>query len=98
MLRGENMRFRPAIFIWFVFTQSFFEFHKNNDNRKLKAWYFRLWKNNFYRLYNERARAHQSSITFFLIHPVYFVITAPNVLLFNSALFGKRDYSIAEIK
>ena len=35
MLRGENMRFQPAIFIWFVFTQSFFKFHKNGDNRKL---------------------------------------------------------------
>ena len=45
MLRGGNMRFRPAIFIWFVFAQSFFKFHKNDDNRKLKAWSFRLRKN-----------------------------------------------------
>ena len=66
MLRGENMQFRPAIFIWFVFAQSFFKFHKNDDNRKLKAWSFRLRKNDFCRLYNERARALQSSITFFL--------------------------------
>ena len=58
MLRGENIRFRPAIFIWFVFAQSFFKFHKNDDNRKL---------NDFCRLYNELARALQSSITFFLI-------------------------------
>ena len=65
MLRGENMRFRSAIFIWFVFAQSFFKFHKNDDNRKLKAWSFRLRKNDFCRLYNERARALQSSITFF---------------------------------
>ena len=66
MLRGGNVRFRPAIFIWFVFAQSFFKFHKNDDNRKLKAWSFRLRKNDFCRLCNERARALQSSITFFL--------------------------------
>ena len=65
MLGGENMRFRPAIFIWFVFTQSFFKFHKNGDMGKLKAWSFRLWKNDFCKLSNERARALQSSITFF---------------------------------
>ena len=70
MLRGENMRFRPAIFIWFVFAQSSIKFHKNDDNRKLKTWSFRLRKNDFSRLYNERARALQSSITFFFIHPV----------------------------
>ena len=45
MLRGENMRFRPAIFIWFVFAQSFFKFHKNDDNQKLKAWSIHLRKN-----------------------------------------------------
>ena len=70
MLRGENMRFRPAIFIWFVFAQSFFKFHKNDDNWKLKAWSFRLRKNDFCTLYNERARALQSVITFFLIRTV----------------------------
>ena len=32
------------------------------------------------------------------INKIYFVITVFNVLLFNSALFGKRDSSIAEIK
>ena len=53
-----------------MFVQSFFKFHKNDDNRKLKAWSVRLRKNDFCRLYNERARALQSSITFFLIHPV----------------------------
>ena len=47
-------------------AQSFFKFHKNDDNRKLKAWSFRLRKNDFCRLYNERARALQSSTTFFL--------------------------------
>ena len=66
MLRGGNMRFRPAIFFWFVFTQSFFKLHKNGDNRKLKAFSFRLWKNDFCRLYNKRARALQIWITFFL--------------------------------
>ena len=71
MLRGGNMWFWPAIFIWHVFAQSFFKFHKNGDIRKLKAWSFRLWKNDFCRLYNERARALQSSITIFLRHPVY---------------------------
>ena len=69
MLRGGNMRFRPAIFIWFVFAQSFFKLHKNDENRKLKAWSFRLRKNDFCRLYNERARALQSSITFFFDTP-----------------------------
>ena len=71
MLRGGNMWFQPAIFIWLVFAQSFFKFHKNGDIRKLKAWSFRLWKNNFCRLYNKCARALQISITIFLIHPVY---------------------------
>ena len=74
MLRGGNMWFRPAIFIWFVFAQSFFKFHKNGDIRKLKAWSFRLLKNDFCKLYNEHARALQSSITIFLIHPVYQII------------------------
>ena len=64
MLRW-NMRFRPAIFISFVFAQSFFKFHKNGDIRKLQAYSFRLWKIDFSRLYNERAKALQSSITFF---------------------------------
>ena len=64
MLRGGNTGFRPAIFIWFLFAQSFFKFHKNGDIRKLQAWSFRLWKNDFCRLYNERAKALQSSITF----------------------------------
>ena len=41
------MRFRPAIFILFVFAQSFFKFHKKDDNRKLKAWSIRLRKNDF---------------------------------------------------
>ena len=67
------MRLRLAIFISFVFAQSLFKFLKNDDNRKLKAWSFRLRKNDFCRLYNERARALQSSITFFLIHPVPFL-------------------------
>ena len=70
MLRDGNMRLRLAIFISFVVAQSFFKFHKNGDNRKLKAWSFRLRKNDFCRLYNKRARAHQRSITFVLIHPV----------------------------
>ena len=65
MLRGENMQFRPAIFIWFVLAQSFFKFRKHSDIQKLKAWSFRLWNNDFCRLYNELARALQSAITFF---------------------------------
>ena len=69
------MRFRQAIFIWFVFAQFVFRSHKNVDNRKLKAWFFRLWKNDFCRLYKERARALQSWITFF-VHPVYFYMFA----------------------
>ena len=73
MLRGGNMWFRPAIFIWLVFAQSFFKFHKNGDIRKLKAWSFRLWKNDFCRLYNERARALQNSITIFL-YTLYSVV------------------------
>ena len=72
MLRGENMRSQPAIFIWFVFAQSFFKFHKNGGIQKVKAWSFLLWKNDFCRLYNERARALQSLIYYlFFIHPVY---------------------------
>ena len=51
MIRGGNMWFRPAFSIWFVFAQSFFKFHKNGDIRKLKAWSFRLLKNDFCRLY-----------------------------------------------
>ena len=70
MLRGGNMWFWLAISIWLVFAQSFFKFHKNGDIRKLTAWSFRLLKNDFCRLYNERARVLQSSITIFLIHPV----------------------------
>ena len=66
------MRFRSAIFFLFVFAQSFFKFHKNGNIRKLKAWSFRLWKNDFRRLYNERDRALQNSITFFFIHPVVY--------------------------
>ena len=34
------------------------------DNRKFKAWSFRLWSSDFCILYNERARELQSSITF----------------------------------
>ena len=70
MLRGENMRFWPAIFIWFVFAQSFFKCHKNGNIRKLKPGLSDWKKNDFCRLYDERVRAFQSSITFFLIHPV----------------------------
>ena len=66
MPRGGNVRLRPGIFICFVFAQSFFKFYKNDDNRKLNAWSFRLRKNDFCRLYNERARARQISTTFFL--------------------------------
>ena len=76
------MRFRPAIFIFFAFAQSFFKFHKNDDNRKLKAWSFRLRKNDFCKLYNERAKALQSSITFFLIHPEQVGILSEHALEF----------------
>ena len=72
------MRFRPAIFVCFVFAQSFFKFHKNDDNRKLKDWSFRLRKNDFCRSYNERARALQSTITLFLIRTVYYNIAFVN--------------------
>ena len=80
MLRGGNMWFWPAIFIWLVFAQSFFKFHKNGDIRKLKAWSFRLWKNDFRRLYNERARALQSSITIFVRHPVQPIVPEEPIL------------------
>ena len=39
--------------------------------RKLKAWSFRLRKNDFCRLYYECARALQSSITFFYTPCIY---------------------------
>ena len=48
----------------FVFAQSFFKFHKSRNIRKLQAWSFPLWKNDFCTLYNESAKALQSSITF----------------------------------
>ena len=59
------MRFRPAIFIWFVFAQFLFKFHKNGDNRKLKAWSLDYERMISVDEYNERARALLSSITFF---------------------------------
>ena len=89
MLRGGNMWFRPAISIWFVFAQSFFKFHKNGDIRKLKAWSFLLLKNDFCRLYNERARALQSSITIFLIHPVHI---PPYQSIVFSLIFKKSKF------
>ena len=64
------MRFRPAIFIAFVFAKFFFKFYNNGGNQKLKAWSFQLRKNYFCMLNIERPIAHQSSITFFLIHSV----------------------------
>ena len=64
------MRLRPAIFIAFVFAYFFFKFHNNGDNQKLKAWSLQLRKNPFCMLNIQRPIAHQSSITFFLIHPV----------------------------
>ena len=59
------MRFRPAIFIAFVFPSFFFKLYNNGGNQKLKAWSFQLRKNYFYTLNIERLIAHQSSITFF---------------------------------
>ena len=65
------MRFRPAIFIAFVFAQFFFKFYNNGGNQKLKACSFELRKNYFCMLHIECPIASQSSITIFLIHPVY---------------------------
>ena len=62
------MRFRPAIFIAFVYLLNF---SSNGGNQKLKAWSFQLRKNYFCMLNIKRPIAHQSSITFFFIHPVY---------------------------
>ena len=45
-------------------------FYNNGGNQKLKAWSFQLRKNYFCMLNIERPIAHQSSITFFFIHPV----------------------------
>ena len=64
------MRFRPAIFIAFVFAQFFFKLYNNGGNQKLKAWSFQLRKNYFCTLNIERPRTHQNSITISLIHPV----------------------------
>ena len=69
------MRFRPAIFIAFVFAQFFFKFYNNGGNQKLKASSFQLRKNYFCMLNIKCPIAHQSSITFFLIHPVYWETT-----------------------
>ena len=41
------MRFRPAIFIAFVFASFVFKFYSNGGNQKLKAWSFQLRKNYF---------------------------------------------------
>ena len=65
------MRFRPPNFIAFVFAWFLFKFYNNGGNQKLKAWSFQLHKNYFCMLDIKRPRAYQSSITFFLIHPVY---------------------------
>ena len=65
------MRFRPPIFIAFVFASFFFKFYNNGGNQKLKAWSFQLRKNYFCMLNIEYPIARQSSITIFLIHPVY---------------------------
>ena len=88
MLRGGNMRFRPAIFFSFVFTQSFFKFHKNGDIRKLKVCSFRLWKNYFCRLYNKRARALQSWITFF-----WYTLYSERSYTFSVLLNALRNYN-----
>ena len=64
------MRFRPAIFIAFVFAQFFFKFYNNGGNQKLKACSFQLRKNYFCLLHIECPIARQSSITIFFIHPV----------------------------
>ena len=64
------MRFRPAIFIAFVFAQFFFKFYNNGGNQKLKACSFQLRKNYFCMLHIECPIGRQSSITIFLIHPV----------------------------
>ena len=65
------MRFRLAIFIAFAFAYFFFKFYNNGGNQKLKAWSFQLCKNYFRMLNIEPHIAHQSSITFCLIHPVH---------------------------
>ena len=65
------MRFRPAIFIAFVFAQFFFKFYNNGGNQKLKACSFQLRKNYFCMLHIECPIARQGLITIFLIHPVY---------------------------
>ena len=65
------MRFRPTIFIAFVFAQFYFKFYNNSGNQKLKTWSFQLRKNDFCVLNIERPKAHQSSITFFFDTPVY---------------------------
>ena len=49
----------------------FFQFYSNGGNQKLTAWSFQLRKNYFCVLNIKRPIAHQSSITFFLIHPIY---------------------------
>ena len=48
-----------------------FKFYNNGGNQKLKAWSFQPGKNYFCMLNIERPITHQSSITFFFIHPVY---------------------------
>ena len=70
MLKGRNTKFRPASFVWLTFVQTFFKFYKNDRIQKLKAWSYRLWKNYFFTLQIEGAKAFQGFITIFFIHIV----------------------------
>ena len=73
---GQRWKYAISTGHFFIRICSIFIFHKNGDNRKLKAWSFRLWNNDFCRLYNERNRALQSPISLFFIQPVYMGLTA----------------------
>ena len=81
MLRCGNIRFRPAIFILFVFAQFFFKFHKNGDIRKLKDWSFceRMISVD----YIMNVLKHSKVRLPFFIHPVCLSIRHPDPKVMN---------------
>jgi hypothetical protein len=70
-LNGENMRFWLTFLIGLVFAQFLSIWHEQDIIQQLKARTFRMWKNLVHTQSNSDTIARWSSITFFLIHPVY---------------------------
>ena len=79
-----NMRFRPAIFISFLFAQFFFKFYQNGGIQKLNACCFQLLKNYFHTNNIECARSLQSSI----IPVLYTLYTLDFSVFFDFLVFS----------